>query len=218
MKKQLLFTIIFSIASVLTVEAQLEKGKFFLAGTNQLGFDIGSEQQKLNGDKVDNSKESYFDFNFTPQFGYTVIDNLVVGGFMDIDFYRSKSEDEEYGGNSAGSTFVIGPSLRYYLDVCDKMVPFVGGGVGFGVDNSKTKTGADSDWSKYNESVFEYWIGGGGTYFFNDMIGLDASIGFYHESYTHKMDQSEASRADDKYKYVYNGVAASIGLVILLTH
>jgi outer membrane protein W len=216
MKKAILLTVIISLVSFLTAEAQLEKGRFFISGSSNLGLDFGSQKEKSNGDEVENSKVSYYDINFTPNGGYTVIDNLVVGGFIDMDLYSSKSKDEDYGYTSKGSTFIIGPMLRYYFDICDKMIPYVAGGVGIGVDNSKSKSNSSDDWSKYNESVFAWWLGGGATYFFNDNIGLDGGIGFYHEAYTHKDDDSGGERSDDKYKYIYNGLGLNLGIVVLL--
>ncbi len=216
MKKAILFTVIISLASFFTAEAQLEKGRFFISGSSNLGLDFGSQKEKYNGDEVENSKVSYYDINFMPGVGYTVIDNFVVGGFIDMELSSSKSKDEEYGSTSKSATFIIGPYLRYYFDICDKMIPYAFGGVGIGIDNSKYKYNSDDEWDKYNESVFAWWLGGGATYFFNDNIGLDGSIGFYHEAFTYKDDGSGGERSDDKYKYIYNGVELQLGIVVML--
>ena len=139
MKKTILLTVILSMLSFFAAEAQLEKGRFFISGSSNLGLDFGSSKEKNNGDDVENSKYSYYDIGFTPGVGYTVMDNFVVGGFIDMELSSSKSKDEEYGSTSKSSTFIIGPYLRYYFDICDKMIPYAFAGLGGGVDNYKYK-------------------------------------------------------------------------------
>lgn len=212
MKKALIFTIILLMASGITVKAQTEKGRSFISGSNRLELNIGGQKEKSGSDVIEGSEVTYFDFNFQPRMGYTVIDNLIAGLFMDVDVYSYKDKDKTYGYTTNGLTFIIGPFLRYYIAICDKLIPFVEGQVGFGVDNYKVKSNAGGDWSKYNEGVFTYRLGGGATYFINDYVGADLFLGFLHEAYKNK---EVAERSSDA-KYIYNEVILQLGVVVML--
>ena len=214
MKRSLLFTLMLFLSAGLTVQAQLEKGRYFIAGSNRLEFNKGTEKDKNNGEVDESSKQSYFDFDFQPRVGYTVIDNLVAGVFMDIDIYSSKYKDDDRY-KMKGTTLILGPFARYYFPVCDKMIPYVEAQVGGGIDNYKDTYNSGDEWEKYNETVFAYRFGGGATYFFNDMIGADMFLGFSHEAYKHKIDESEASRSNTE-SVIYNEFILQIGVVVLL--
>jgi hypothetical protein len=215
MKKLFILTIIALLASGITVKAQTEKGKWFVAGSNRLELNVGGQKDKIDGDIDESSKQSYFDFDFQPRAGYMFIDNLAAGLFMDVDIYSSKFKDGN-GYEVKGATFILGPFARYYIHVCDKLIPFAEAQVGFGIDNYKDTYNSGSDWSKYNETVFSYRIGGGATYFFNEMVGLDAFLGFNHESYKHKGDEGEASRSDHYESVIYNEFLMQLGIVVML--
>ena len=217
MKRTLLFTVLLLIVSGITVKAQTEKGKIFLAGSNRLELNIGGEKEKYNGDLVEGSEVSYFDFDFQPRIGYFFFDNFTAGLFMDVDLYTSKDKDEDYGYTTKGMTLIIGPFARYYFHICDKLIPFAEGQVGFGIDNYKYKANSGDEWDEYNEGVFTYRVGGGATYFFNDMVGADLFLGFNHSAYTYKNeDNGEVSRSDHKSKYIYNEFIMQLGIVVLL--
>jgi hypothetical protein len=217
MKRACIFTLLFMLACGITVKAQFEQGKYFVAGSNRLEVNIGGETQKVDGDKVEDAGYSYLDFDFQPRVGYFIIDNLVGGLFMDIDLWSEKDKDDDYGYTYKGTTFVLGPFARYYFPICDKFVPFAEAEVGFGVDNYKSKANAGGDWSKYNEGVFTYRFGGGATYFFNDMVGADLFAGFKHDAYTYKDEEEDGeSRSSTKEKYIYNEFIIQVGIVVLL--
>jgi outer membrane protein len=214
MKKVLIISMMFFLASGITVKAQTEKGKFLVAGSNRLELNIGSEKQKYDGDFVEGTKVSYFDFDFQPRAGYFFIKNLAAGLFMDVDIYSYKDEDENYGYTYKGTTFIIGPFVRYYIPVCDKLIPFAEGQVGFGIDNYKYQPNSGGDWTKTNEGVFTYRIGGGATYFFNEMVGADLFLGFLHDSYKLKDDDNPERAASSK--YIYNEFIMQLGIVVIL--
>lgn len=211
MKKALIFTIILLMASGITVKAQTEKGRSFISGSNRLELNIGGQKEKSGSDVIEGSEVTYFDFDFQHRMGYTVIDNLVVGLFMNVDFYSYKSK-ETGGFSDKGTTFVIGPFARYYIHVCDKLIPFAEAQIGFGIDNYKYRYSSTADWSKTNEGVFTYRIGGGATYFFNEFVGADLFLGFLHEAYKNK---EVAERSSDA-KYIYNEVILQLGVVVML--
>jgi hypothetical protein len=192
-----------------TAKGITTKGKYLVAGSNRLELNIGSENQKYGSSE---SKYSYFDFDFQPRAGYFVIDNLATGLFMDLDLYSYKAKDDTYSYKS--TYFVIGPFARYYINIWDKLVPYAEGQVGFGVDNEKSKYGGSDEWSKTNEGVFTFRLGGGATYFFNDIVGADLFLGFLHDSYKYK-DTGSPERASDS-KYIYNEFIMQLGIVVIL--
>jgi hypothetical protein len=214
MKKAIILTSILIVVAGYTAKAQLEKGKLFVAGSNRLELNIGGQKDKNNGDIDESSKQSYFDFDFQPRVGYMFIDNLAAGLFMDIDLYSYKYK-EDNGYSYKGTTFILGPFARYYFPICDKLIPFAEAQVGFGIDNYKDTYNSGGDWDKYNETVFSYRLGGGATYFFNDIIGLDAFLGFNHESYKHKVEEGE-SRSDHNESVIYNEFLMQLGIVVIL--
>jgi hypothetical protein len=215
MKKVFLVSILLFLAAGFAAQAQLEKGKYFIAGSNRLEFNKGTQKDKYDGEVDDASKQSYFDFDFQPRVGYTFIDNLVGGLFMDVDLYSSKYKDGN-GYEVKGATFIIGPFARYYFPVSDKLIPYAEAQVGGGIDTFKDRYDSGDEWTKYNETVFTYRLGGGATYFFNDMIGADMFLGFSHESYKHKIDESEASRSGHSESVIYNEFILQLGVVVLL--
>jgi hypothetical protein len=215
MKKTITIIIYILLISGISVKAQTEKGRYFYAGSNDLGLTFGGEKTNNNGTIDDASKVSYFDFNFTQRMGYTVINNLVAGLFFNLDLYSHVyKEDGNYSYKQA--TFIIGPFARYYFPISDKFMPYVEGQVGFGFDNYKSRYYEADDWTKYNEGVFTYRLGGGATYFFNDFIGADIFLGFNHESYKHKGDESEASRSSHYEKVIYNEFMMQLGIVVMM--
>jgi hypothetical protein len=208
MKKTIILSMILVLASGLIATAQTEKGKFFVAGSSRLGLNIGTEKHT-----ADDSKISYYDFNFQPKVGYTVINNLVAGLFIDMDFYSNKPKTGD-GYSDKSSTFIIGPFARYYIHVSDKLVPYAEAEIGFGVDNYHYRYSSTDVWSKTDESVFRYRIGGGATYFFNENVGADAFLGFSHDSYNQK-NVNSGERASDS-KYIYNEFVMQLGVVVML--
>jgi hypothetical protein len=198
-------------AQASTFTSPTVKGKYLVAGSNRLELNIGSENQKYGSSE---SKTSYFDFDFQPRVGYFVIDNLAAGLFMDLDIYSDKAKDDGMLSDK-GTTFIIGPFARYYIPVSDKLVPFAEAQVGFGIDNYKYRYYSSDEWSKTNEGVFTFRLGGGATYFFNDIVGADLFLGFLHDSYKYKDNGTGGERASDS-KYIYNEFIMQLGIVCIL--
>ena len=90
MKKALIFSMILFLASGTTVKAQLEKGRSFISGSNRLELNIGGQKEKSGSDVIEGTETTYFDFDFQPRMGHTIIDNMIVGVFMDFDIYSFK--------------------------------------------------------------------------------------------------------------------------------
>lgn len=212
MKKLVVFSMILFLASGAVLNAQTEKGKFFLAGSYRLGINAGVEKQKSNGNVVSGTENSYFKFEYMNKIGYTFIDNLVAGLFIDLSFNSDTYKDDSYFYKS--TTFIIGPFARYYLPVTGSLKPYAEGQVGFGLDNSKDRYNTTDAWTKTNEGVFTYRIGGGITHFFSDYVGADLFLGYLHDSYKLK-DSSTPARSSGS-KYIYNEFVMQIGIIVMI--
>lgn len=196
-----------------TAKDQTVKGRLFLSGASRLGLSVGGEKTKVGDSIEDGSKKSNIGFNFEPRAGYFIIDNLVGGLYMYVDFNGSYSK-EEYGYDSKETTFSIGPFVRYYFPVCDKLIPYGEAQIGFGFDNSSSRSGSSSDWYKSKSSLFAYRVGAGATYFFNNVVGADLFAGFQHESQKYK-SSGDGERSGDS-KYIYNDFVLQLGIVVIL--
>lgn len=211
MKKITLSLIVLFVMSVFSLHAQVEKGKLFVSGAFRLELNAGGEN--IKSDNSPDVKYSYFDFDLQPKIGYTVINNMPIGLYLDADIYSEKSKDDDYWYRS--TTFSVGPFIRYYFYDFHGLKPFAEGLVGFGTYNWKIKYTEDEDWNKYKESYFTFKLGGGLSYFFNDYVAADLFLGFNHETYTHKEDVSP-QREEIKTKYNYNEFLLQIGVVVML--
>lgn len=197
--------IVFAFSTIATL-AQTEKGKWFLQGSSNLYLEAGKEKYKQDGDSQVSDK--YFTFSFHPMAGYTIIDNLPIGLYMDVDF--SKYTDPDDKDDFYKSTeFAIGPFVRYYILDLDGFKPLVEAAVGIG--SHSDAWGPDDD-DKDNGCMFEYWLGIGGTYFLNNNVGIDLGIGYGSDSYKYKGEGD----GDEDYRYVYGGIYFNLGVVVML--
>ncbi|MDD5694870.1 MAG: hypothetical protein PHD61_06155 [Bacteroidales bacterium] len=205
--KKLTFLLVIVLAfSTVATFAQTEQGKWFLQGSSNLYFEFGKEKYKHNGDSQD--QEKYFTFNFTPMAGYTVIDNLPVGLFIDFTNYKYTNPDDK-DDFYRSTEYLIGPFVRYYILDLNGFKPHVEAAVGIG---SHSDAWGPEDDDKDSGGLFEYWLGVGGTYFLNNHVGIDLGIGYGSESYKYKGEGD----GDEDYKDVYGGVYFNLGVVVTL--
>ncbi len=214
MKTKILFLTILLVMGFIKIQAQVEKNKLFSSGAFRIEVNKGGETDKYNdGDMED--KYAYFDFDFQPKVGYTVIDNMPIGLWMDIDCYRQKAKDDE--DKYKQTTFLIGPFIRYYFADIKNLMPYAEASVGFGTWKSAEKSGSEDDWDIWGkEGYFGFRVGGGLSYFFNDFVAADLFMGFNHYAWTDRNDNEEESRADWDYKSVYNEFLLQVGVVVML--
>jgi len=182
--------------------AQVEKGKWFIAGYSNLGLDIGKNKTKSGSTTTENYK--YSNFNITPEVGYFVMDKLVAGLY--IDFYRDAQKYDD-GDKDFTTNFILGPFVRYYIMEYKGLWPYVEGRVGFGTENYTNNY--NSDWeSKY--SYFTTKLGAGATYFVTKHVGFDLFMGYDYDVWTDKTDSNNES------KEKYGSFELNIGLVVTI--
>jgi hypothetical protein len=211
MKKLTILTMILLMAAGLNLRAQTEKNKLFIAGSSSLDLRAGGENDKYGDTEY---KYSNLDFEFTPKVGYTVINNMPIGLF--IDSYRKFQKDKDDDDKYKEAELLVGPFIRYYFADLVGLKPYAETSVGFGIYRAGSKAGSDDEWDIYDkETAFNFRIGGGLTYFFNDFIGIDMFMGFNHEGWIQK-NESEGERSDDNPKYIYNEFLMQMGVVVML--
>ncbi len=123
------------VAQASTFTSPTTKGKYFVAGSNRLGLNIGGEKQTYGSSE---SKYSYINFDFQPRVGYFVIDNLVTGLFMDLNLYSNKAKDDSYFKIKVLISLSDLLQGIIFLSVTS-WYPLPKRQVGFGVDNYKIK-------------------------------------------------------------------------------
>jgi hypothetical protein len=200
MKKNLFLLFVLLACNVISLFAQVEKGKWFVAADGSCNFDIGKEKYKSGGTTHDHY--NYFEFDLNPMGGYFVIDKLPVGLYFDVYSYNYKDSDD--GDKYNEVQLIIGPFARYYITEYKKLFPFVEGRLGFGTYQSKY-SGSDAD----KKSYFSTRLGGGATYFFTENVGLDGFIGYDYDAWTAK-----ESGGIDEYKTFYGSVEVNFGIVV----
>jgi hypothetical protein len=182
MKKIFFMLLLIFFAGRLTISAQTEKGDWFINGLNILSFQTGTV--KASGD-YGISKTNITEISYGPSFlygglnlvnsptiNYCIDKDLNVGIFLNLIVDLEKSENDN---KSAISVFAIGPTVRYYIADKNKFLPFLEGKIGFGSANAK-----DGSTSTSKSGLFAWYLGTGGTYFFNTKIGLDINFGYQH--------------------------------------
>jgi outer membrane protein len=191
--------------------AQVEKGKWFVAGYSNFGLDIGTNKSKSGGTTTENYK--YSDFYFSPEAGYFVIDKLAAGLFLEFDRYTEKYDD---GDKDFDTKIIIGPFVRYYILEYKKLWPYVEGRVGFG--SEKYTNNYDSDYTP-KWSYFTTKLGAGATYFVTNHVGIDLFMGYDYDAWTDKTDYSNGSKqmsSEDESTEKYGSFEMNIGVVVTI--
>jgi outer membrane protein len=207
MKKQ--YTIIlFLLLGSSMLFAQVEKGKWLMACSSNIGIDIGKFKWEATDGGI-MSEYKYTEFNITPMAGYFVIDKLAVGLIM--DYYSYKDENLDNNATWKNHTFTIGPFAKYYIMEYKHIWPFVGAGIGFGSGKSGSE---GSDGIKWN--ILTYRIGAGATYFLNDNVGIDLSLGYNYDAKKYdNTGEAKSTNASDNKNY-NSGFKLSVGFVVTL--
>lgn len=210
MKKHNIFILLLLFSSSVLF-AQVEKGKWLLAGNTNLGLDIGKEKWE-SSDGGPAIEYKYTEFNFSPQAGYFVIDKLAVGLFMDFQYYKDVAVDDN-NDTYKSSSFVIGPFAKYYIMEFNNLWPYVGAGIGFG---SGKYAYYEEDPTKYKMSTVR--LGGGATYFLNDNVGFDLFLGYNKDvdKYEYSEGDLKSANASDTNDDIYSSFKVSMGVVVTI--
>lgn len=148
-------------------------------GTWALGPDIDYSYSKIEIDGFD-FKSTTSDLSLSAGVGYYVIDNLEIGISLGI----SSGKDETDGFESTSSTFIIGPSVTYKVNLSEQFYLPVGAGFFF---NSGTTEDDASDEVKISGITYGAFIGI--EFITNNKVGV--SLYFGPEFGTLKEEETE---------------------------
>jgi opacity protein-like surface antigen len=170
----------------LSLQAQTEKGKLWIAGSSQLGLSQGGYKTKIDGDETSNY--SQFGLVFQPKIGYTVIKNLPLGVFFNIENSGFQDKEGDYKSRSLSTSG--GPFIRYYFADLMGLKPYAEALFGFGFVNSKYQIMGD-DWNENRVRLINFSLGAGLTYFINDHIGIDLLLGYNYKNFFDKDEYND---------------------------
>jgi hypothetical protein len=128
--------------------AQTEKGDWLVGGLLDL-----------------NTAKNSTTFNFSPNAGYFLANNLAIGGNLVFAYDKL--------GDLKVTTFGIGPFVRYYF-TDDKVRPFFAGDMTF------EKRKVEQTVGSFTEDAFSWFLGGGAAFFINENVAVDGLLGYAH--------------------------------------
>jgi Outer membrane protein beta-barrel domain len=152
MKKVLLGLI--ALTGITVLNAQTQQGDWMVGGNFRL-----------------NTSDNNTQIAFTPNVGAFVIDNLALGGNINLSYSKS--------GNNKYTSFGFGPFARYYFTTQNQTVrPIVQGS--FSYLSTKSKIGNTTSSTNTGSN---YFIGGGAAMFISNNVSIDALMGYDHTKY-----------------------------------
>jgi hypothetical protein len=209
MKKNTFLVMILLIISS-TGFSQLSQGNCFLAGYSNLGLDIGTNKNKSGGSST--GDYNYAEFFITPEAGYFIADNFMVGGFLDLDLYHSSGTSED-----KYSKFIIGPNARYYFMQINKFNLYGELRLGVGTSKEKYSYGGGTE-TTIKKTYYTARLGPGCTYFLTDNLGLDLFAGYDYDLWSQVNDDSGAGRSassNTKTQDIWSSLEVNVGFVFV---
>ena len=137
------------IVAMMALTTIVAHGQILNKGTKELDFEGSFDHKSGAGSMVWGALG----------FGYFVVDNLnmIVAGYFHYDDYQ------------IGYHPAVG--LQYHFDMGIKLVPFIGGNLGWGIWDYKDDDSSD-------KNGFVYGVGGGVKYFITDGLAVSLSVDF----------------------------------------
>jgi hypothetical protein len=152
--KNFFFSLLILIVTTNALNAQTEKGDWLVGGSLTLNT------------TSDNSQ-----FTFIPSVGHFFATDFAVGA--EFIFTTSKL------GNTKRNGIGIGPFARYYFTLNESAFkPLAQAGFSIQSVNTTIKTGFGE--TKTSDTQTSVFIGGGGAYFINSNVALEAVLGYNH--------------------------------------
>lgn len=170
MKKSPIVLLALLLGISMIAQAQiLQRGNFLIGST--LGFSSADSKVKqvLNSVEQTNSGPVSLQLNFSPNVGYFLADDLVLGIGMDYTFGRFKEPNTD---RTEDSNLLFGPFFRYYYDLGENMAFFGEMDLGFG--NSSDDQFIGSTRQSITTNIFSVGVGPGFTIYSDNAIGIEA--------------------------------------------
>lgn len=144
---------VLTVTALTTASAQTKTGDWMVGGNFRL-----------------NTAKNATEISFSPNAGMFVVDNLAVGGNLELTHSKA--------GESKSTAFGIGPFVRYYFTTENQPVrPIVH--TYFNYLSTKYSSGSFSE----KVSGTNFFIGGGAAIFISDNVSIDALMGYERTKY-----------------------------------
>ncbi|RXK58340.1 hypothetical protein ESA94_17000 [Lacibacter luteus] len=188
MKK--LLTLVAFVMLITSANAQTEKGtKLVGVGLGSISFTSSdSKTTYSNTPTIYNSEGNSFSISVNPNIAWFVQDNLAIGSYVSLSFYKSKSTSSNTSSsttsesNSTQPSFYIGPWARYYFGGSKKGMPFAQLNTQYGIyggkSKSKSSSGSSSETTTKPKGDWNVGVAVGYEHFISQYAGFYASIGF----------------------------------------
>jgi len=170
-----------------------KKGTFLIGGalslttsTSDQEVTAGSRKQKFEG-------LTTTQFDFSPDFGYFIVDNFALGISMG---YTIQSVEDSTGTNK-DTDVLIGPFARYYFAPTNNSAFFLEATSGFGTSSN------DNFGASTNNTVFKIGTGPGFTIVASDIVGIEAiaKYTYSHSTSEFTIDGQEFKNVDDSHGF-----------------
>lgn len=146
--------------------------------------------------------ENQTSMSFSPWAGYFIIDNLGLGGSLNVSSATDKYDTGSGEYKNSLNSVTFGPVIRFYF----AEGPFVQGYLGVGSGTSKSS--GDGFSQEFKSNITEFQTGLGYSVRISDTILLDPFIGYNSTAVVNKDDK------DDKDKIT--GIFFSLGFSLIL--
>jgi len=209
--KKIFLVIAVSIGALTSVKAQLTKGNLFLGTDIGTGtYNSGNYSFNYSDGNVVNQNFKKSTISLSPQIGVFLTDHLIFGGHFDLNYDHEKSiinnTDPTLAPSQSttdGTTYTIGPFLRYYFfnSTPSKTLVFLQGSAGIGSGSSsenqtETVAGTNNVYTANSSGMFTYNVGGslGITHFVSKNVGLDIAVSYLYnnEKYTNNFNNANS--------------------------
>jgi hypothetical protein len=194
--KTILLSLLLAITS-LSCLAQINKGTVLLGGNLSFSRNVSKNTSPMN--KYSGEVNT---FSLNPTLGFFVSDKWMAG--LNIGYSNVNSSNNNPLGSFPSESetnlnlLSVGPVVRYYQPVSDKISFFGQANMGFGFGKStyESRYNGNSDTQEYNVSSFVIGLNPGVVFFLTRRIGLEASIGSL--SFNRSSSKSESDDAEQE--------------------
>ena len=209
----LIFSIFVTVAMAQAISSEFTQRGNFVIGS-RLGFatskstvDVQTATGTLKGDGGTNSQ-----FNLSPNIGYFLVNNFVIGIAMDWLKTSSSNGIDLTGAptipqKSSNNLVLFGPFIRYFIPVGDDKSFFIGSTLGLG--NSKNQFIANNQTQTINNSLLNVGVGPGFTIFSSNGLALEALVKYNFAKSKTEVEIQNVKRTSNT---ITNALDFSVGL------
>lgn len=171
-----------------SAQTQLQKGRLLVGGTGALGLTALGE--------TENDDNSSTTFGLNVQGGYFFTDNLAAGLLINWNSVTSDNGSNE----TTNSSFTIGPFVRYYFPIAERLAVYPQLSIGFGGATNESVVDLPSGGTQVrgtDDTAWNWGLGVGGAYFIGDQVSIDLFLGYNRINTTTEVVEAGTGRTFD---------------------